>query len=53
MAVNLYSLIFVLFFRWLVFQAHLHSLPKVLFALAGLLSISLSMLVSDEMVQPK
>ena len=46
----LYTLILLPFFTCLLLQTLLYNLPKVLFALASLLSISLSILTSDEMV---
>lgn len=47
------TLILVPFFRCLLFHASLYSLPNALFAFASLLSISLSILASDKMVQPR
>ena len=49
----LYTLILVLFFRCLFPHTRLYSLPNALFALASLLSISLSILASDEMMHPR
>ena len=49
----LYTLILVPFFRCLFFQTLLYSLPKALFDLASLLSISLSILASEVIVLPR
>ena len=42
-----------LIFRFLLLQTLLYSLPKALLPLASPLSTSLSILASDEMVQPR
>ena len=49
----LYTLILVFFFRCLLFQTLLYSLPKAQLAFASLLSTSLSILASDVMVHPR
>ena len=45
--------IFALHFRLFLFHTRFYSLPKELLAFASLVSISLSILASDEMVQPR
>ncbi len=49
----LYTLTFVSFLRLLLFQTRPYSLLNALFALASLLSTSLSILASDEITHPK
>ena len=48
----LYTLIFVPFFRWLLYHTRLYSLPSVL-AFANLMLTFLPILASDVIVHPK